>query len=1479
MEATGEDGFEGLMQVVLTEVTGIPFRLSAAGSQYGRDGSAAYPEDGVCFECKRYRGPIPRDKILAKLAELSLEPSIDLFVLCATVPVGAQLSDTVRRIGLQQGLSVCVLDWSGELPPLAVALALASRTPSDGQHKEALAGLEALRRDSRFEASARRLRRELQEPTVGVAAAAAANHRWLMERFSDAGLARDAFGTRLAPFDPKFGEPYIRKRLVERVRDFLGAESREERVLWVTGAEGTGKSWLVAQAWAGLDEKPLMVALSPADFVGDLAPEELLIRALVKQRGKVAGDGVAGRWRRKFVRWRRQGGRSGPAIVAVIDGLNERQKVDWPRRIDGIMEDLESLNVRLIATVRSEYFKTEIKGRLDYEPNVLAVVGWRESERDDILTRSGALPPGLVLEKRHHDILTALCNPRLLGIAMELLANRQVRSFDELGVSRLLLEHMRASERDGPDPQPFRKYARRLREHAERVVQRIKDGVEDDVKVFEDVETIADGRFFVALQDEPGRYKLSDGALVLALGFSIVDTLRIARRNDRDPWAVLEKLMDPIASLDDVANVVEAALAISAIMEDGDALAGPLVSAFMGLQNRPLSLLPACRRWARAWPKAFLDAARQRLVAGEHVVRLDWLEDGLYAARAEPDVWSVISATVCDWLSSYPRRATEDVAKPEELRWRSYSFDWACVSPGEESLLGEMRELPEGAAALSAFALRLIAGRNLAPFAKGLVQVAFARHLEEDARFVGGGLVDLVRFNRSDWRETRDALRREQRVLEGADVSLAGKWALVTLLRATGDAEDAQAAAARAIELTGHRQRMESSRSSHPCDPSASRPADLDGAVERYQKVDLERLRPFMGHTEEDWTLRRFLPALARFAPGIAAETYRSFARHVVSRDGHPLWLGMSGLQAHASILGRELAFELLTASQLAWVRAGSAEELGSGDREMAAQYAELLAFPYLTSREQLEWLSEIDDERGVLRKLLPRVKSPDPEDLAGHLETAYVAGRETEQCVLLTLAESYEVGVVGQLRARLPALMESPNEAVRAEALGVVEYLEDSDLVARLAAGDWTGAASPRTSRETLFGSLVLIRAAAEGLLRWRDVLLRIPTWMYDHAIERGGQRVAGMVATLFRGLFDFGGELAVDLGSGQGEASGSRQGRKAVRLTETGDPDVGAALPDSGVAAVLGSLDEGLGRDRGFVELARSFSSRRPEFSMVPPSLEALDEIVRTRPELADQWVEWFCSAPDSHVSSLKGIGLSLAHAIRRDSAGRTAELLKRLKGSGEVRPNHLPSGLLLEALVSWTVAETEDIVELCFDRLDEAGTDHDIAREVQTAMVAGRDALLSRFVEERWAREEPEAMARALTVVGFSRPEACRQRKLEKMQVDDGMVGVAWRAARDAWDHDQWARHWFGKMCAARCRLGFWRYSVLLARVVDGRFRLWRSDYDESSEFMELFGPSVWPEIDSRLKRWQEKRHRTLLGGSVPARAFLPTSQHGG
>ena len=245
---TGPQGFEGLVGTAFSEIAGIPFRLTRSGSQFGADGSSAHARGGICFECKRYTGQVRRSEIMPKLGDLSVrDADIDLWMLCATSPLGSQIADDVATFGKRASISTLILDWSDNgLPPLAVALAMASGKTRDflrernGPEESAgrsEAALRAVENDPAFEFQAARIRETLRDPTLGMDAARRANAGWLTETFSDRQLARQRLGQPLSPSAPEGGEARDREDLVSELLPFLTGSPREE-VLWILGGEG-----------------------------------------------------------------------------------------------------------------------------------------------------------------------------------------------------------------------------------------------------------------------------------------------------------------------------------------------------------------------------------------------------------------------------------------------------------------------------------------------------------------------------------------------------------------------------------------------------------------------------------------------------------------------------------------------------------------------------------------------------------------------------------------------------------------------------------------------------------------------------------------------------------------------------------------------------------------------------------------------------------------------------------------------------------------------------------------------------------------------------------------------------------------------------------------------------------------------------------------------------------------------------------------
>ena len=659
--ATGDDGFEGLVRTALSEIAGIPFRPAGSGPQSGVDGKSTYADDGISFECKRYVGDIRNESVTSKIGDLFVEGSdIDLWVLCATSQIKSQLADKVHKFSTRSAISTLILDWSGiGLPPLAVALAMASAKVQDFlrnhiEAPESLAkakdALTVVENDPAFKGHAEKIRAILSEPTLGMATARQANAEWLKDTFSSRQLARERLGQFLSPSDEANGAIRSRDNLVTKLHPFLTGESSRE-ILCVIGGEGNGKSWLVAQGWLSVEEKPLMVILNPNAF-DDTAEQndvqELLISALIEQTGDHASGTIKDKWDRILDRWRKH-----PAerlrLAVLIDGVNQRPEKDWTLIAEKLASELDQIGGQLIVTVRTEYYQDRVQGRLTVAFEKREIPEWIEHERNEILAARGIVATNL-----QPNIAVLLLNPRLLGIALELLEDTDIACLKELSVNHLLFKHIRANERDVPVQQSASEFVLRLRNHADKVISRISDSHGDDPTVFEyDLQAVAEGRFYRTVGGYPSRYKLDEDGLILALGFAVIDRLYSVSRTDCDLDEAVEEIIEPIAALDRTANVVLAALTVTCLDSGDPKIAATLIRVFADLQNPDVDEFNPFARLARTHPASFTEAAYNLCLSGGHQNNFDWIQEALMLAREDKNAWKIIFKKVQTWLSYY----------------------------------------------------------------------------------------------------------------------------------------------------------------------------------------------------------------------------------------------------------------------------------------------------------------------------------------------------------------------------------------------------------------------------------------------------------------------------------------------------------------------------------------------------------------------------------------------------------------------------------------------------------------------------------------------------------------------------------------------------------------------------------------------------------------------------------------------------------
>ena len=1505
LPATGLNGFEGLMASVLGAIVGVPFRLSAAGTQFGIDGQTIYDTPGISFESKLYTGSVQSSEVMAKIGELAVDSrNTELWILAATSQISAQLAKKLSAFASRSVVSTLILDWStNSLAPLPVLLSMASdetrrflaEHPNTANLSHYVnAGLNATQNHDQYSTHVTQLREVLLAPTLGMDASLKANAEWLNDALADVQIARRKFRQPLSPFDPSKGQPYFRAELVHRVHEFLQAPGNA-RALYVLGDEGSGKSWLIAQSWHCLHRKPIFLFLTTEQFVNStttLDVQEILISALIRQTGDYNREGLREKWQNILRRWRNVSSEY-PRLIVLTDGLNQSREKDWARIVAALAEELATLSGRLILTVRTQFYRTHIERRSATDHSTVEVGEWTAAERNKIL--GGRSIDGSTLSR---NVANSLCNPRLLGIALDLLTNEEIIGLEELNVSRLLFEHILASEVDSPDPQPAHEFVNQLRSHAEEVLERISRDQGDDITVFENflgghLGAVVDGRFFRHVEGDPTRYQLDDSGLTLALGFAVLDRLRRAHRNGHDLRHALAVIAEPITSLDLTAGVFVAAL-MTGCVHDGynHELATVLLEAISDLQNPADDDLNQLGNLARVRLDLFADVAYNLCIATNQRPSHDTIVTPLLYACSDEKHWRRVFQIVGKWLSIYsvsperglflPSTSEERVhyqTKYENHR-ESIQTAVASLSDTEKMLLAELREVDESPNPLSELAFSLLAGKPLVEVAPVFVKWLFSSSLVSDHMIPYRDLYHLIRLNNIDWASTRAVLLREADVFRQKDVSVVGRRTLVNILASTGGIGDARKAFLLSEELRGDRELPGSWRlvetycSVDPCDPGSERPDNVSQTACDYARIDVSKVRMPNGNEPITVFFDTARCAMARFEPALAADKHKSFARHVTNRSGVPLFHGAFELRTHNALLGRESALRLTHAAARA---SEESSDLGTRDIRHTRQMCLALSFPFLTAREQFELLVLLEMD-GMLLDLLAAIKPLDKRCFEELLEKACADRDEHRLYVLLLMANRSAACISERAWSVAIDLVDSETQRLRSEALGVVARHCDPEAVRHVACGDWRAEGTSR-SDESRYGSRILIEAVLLGFVGAQEALCRMSPTYYPAAARRWEQAgfleavecAARFMQTALNGILGLEDHLsAPDI------ELHVRHVEDEAPVVNLGEREMYSGDPLEGLRLATESDEQRLYRHEknweSFDALKQALGNSYGRVLLDHVDLEGFRVLLENDKTFAHESFESLSAVGSEKLAKIHNIVLQLAHALGHQDPETAASLFRETwRTDPLVRIRYGIAQLPLDAIALWSGAESETLDRLRILRLEQATDDQELAEQVLAAHIGGKKTMLEEYIKGNMDTGEPAAIARSIMIAGYSDCSAFNEGVLEQYKNCHGFIGNAYMNAKYSYERNEWARHWYLQMCNAEGPEEFWRYSVLFLKVVDGRYDYWVREYGDKNEAMTIFFRGIENGIKRQTNRWSNKRKKKLFGGDTPKGIF--------
>jgi len=1510
LDPSGPEGFEGFLGVILGEITGQSFRLAKSGTQLGRDGDSAFDGGATFFEGKRYKDGLSKNDISVKLFDVANDDVslVDVWILGATCEVASQTVEAAQKFATKHGFGIAVLDWSNnDLGALLIAAVVAGSKskafitqgltggPGAGLIASAVVAIDYFAKHADLPSRVSSLKKALAED-VGLGHAKTLNQAWLSRLFTNKLEARAEFGQPLSPFDPSGPMALDRPERTALTNAFSGAP--ESEIYAIVGEEGVGKSWLAVQSWNLSNPKSLLVLCPADDLTGDDAEnlDDFLIRKLLSQTGASITTPAMTRWKRRFNAWRANTPASSVRLTLIADGLNQPLKSNWGRWLDRAARHLKGLGGCLVLTTRTQHW-AQLKNALSCNVRTIKLAEWSIEDVKEILSSRG-----IDYSNSRIEVLTSVRNPRLLGIAIELIEAKTIELLDELSVGRLLFEHMRRMQQLGAVPISAASFADLLKRLAAEILARANAQDTDDLRLFDVVqesqlESVASSRFFSAVKGSASQYEIKPDGLNLALSLYLVDQLERELRNDRDPRERLATILEPISALDETAKVVLLATQIACLDEEtSPEIRSALIEKFVSLQNLPNSQVDAFSVLAKSAPLAFLQAAENVYLSQEHIASKEWLLYSLLNRRDDPGVWQHILESTKRWLSFY--------SPAPERRMHRTLRQYSAIEVDEERARAsaEIREREAGLTAversfvttnlvtaptprfdgISRFTFYLLAGFPLEEVAPYIVRWRFSCALNTSMSAPYAEFEQLLHYNRADWQETRSALLKELDALPEECSSSVGRWTRVGILFGTGDVSDAQKGAYISDELTRDRERFagwalrETYCSVDPCDPATVRPENVVATAQNYRQIDLGKVAISLGINEQDHFFRGARAAVARFASDDAIYTHNALASEVLGRDGFTRRQGVLELRRHSSALTKDLARRFLSAclSSTTTYKDGN----DTRDNFLTAQFSLLIALPHLTADEQLEAVANMQSDT-LLLDVLSCVRRAGPEKVEQVLERALQSGNEYAQAAVLAAVYYSQSMLTPRAAIIVKGLIRSPSKTLRHEALALAALSGDICLLQEVVDSGWSAERTGNSDFEDWHGSTSILKALQAGLIEVELALDRMSLSHYGFAALALPAGQVGVIAARIETA------LAKALGyEGDVELPGIET--EMPKISDSTPPLISLTERTSTESNFASQMDRLSETEEQFDDRQRRMGDAYERFAgeltateagliLSDITFEGIKAIIGQDADRDQRWLKMLVAASDSKLRHLHHVALQVAVALGASGNPLAPDFITRvLTLDPTIRRVTGAAKISAESIILWSSTTSQAIVDICKRRLRTPRTDSDIAREVIAAHLCGKVEMLQSYTDELLAIGRPYETALALMIAGFCDESLHADSVLSRFQDSKGFIGAAYAAAHDSYVRNVWAKTWYAQMQNAQRPEDFWSASVLFTKIVDGRFDIWSEASKTPSTIFTAFMPTIEREVDNRAAKTQKAREGKLFGKKAPASVMLNT-----
>lgn len=770
-DCTAHD-FEHLTADLFSRLLGdVRVTVAKSGSQYGADSSTSgHQGRHLRIESKRYQESTPLNpRGLSGEVHQALQHDrlLEAWILASTKHVSENEIEQARVVGQDLGVPILVIDWAA--PPAGAGInrlaSLCATWPDVVESHIGPRGGELSRELTSFVGNTvDKLRDELASWNLGYfslreAALRLVASAWQDKAASKALLNQDAAGGSTGVHLIKRLEP------LNLLNDWWSSPKDPIAPAAVVGPEGVGKTW-VALDWLNnkKDELPIVLLVGAGKFVGKSFEtnggfKELAVQCLREMTNSTRERSY---WEARVRALLERPPTAGPAFLLVVDGLNQQPHVQWQALAMSLQSPDTAGKVRLLITSRKHFYEVELRhfSGVNTRPIRVPVERYSREEFAELLLLHGMeeadLSQKLVLLAR---------TPRLFPLILRLKDNNALQA--DASVHRLLFEYCRDEMqlRIGSELTEDR-WTRWLIERATELRDGLKSNgrapsasTEDQISrslssnsphlspasVYNQLSDVIDGGFYRPVSSGVlTRHELDPNHATLGLALALLDTLgRDSNSSFHAAQTDLESWLEPIAAIDQVADILQASLAVLSSLgqRDGNFETDALLTTWMNVQNPSHGFERDVEVFGNAFPKSMITVVEQSTLSSRSSAFHFATQALRNLPRNRKEDWAEVRTRMLRWCSPVnlpDKKHVDDTNHYAHHHQRNLLKRIGTASAGARTVLGEELQFSDEHEQDTTTAVAaILEGHDLSDFASVIRRAAVRESVQVEHRGFG----------------------------------------------------------------------------------------------------------------------------------------------------------------------------------------------------------------------------------------------------------------------------------------------------------------------------------------------------------------------------------------------------------------------------------------------------------------------------------------------------------------------------------------------------------------------------------------------------------------------------------------------------------------------------------------------------------------------------------------------------------------------